>query len=78
MNKDLLGMDNFEDDDDDLFSGGSLSDLFGMFSEKDSDMSEEEKERVKSRFFVDIDTLNQILELELTDARDDWLGGLRW
>lgn len=49
MNKDLLGTDNFEDDDDDLFSGGSLSDLFSMFSGKDSDMSEEEKEALISK-----------------------------
>lgn len=49
MNKDLLGMDSFEDDDDDPFSGGSLSDLFSMFSGKDSDMSEEEKEALISK-----------------------------
>lgn len=42
MNKNPLN-DKYEDDEEDIFSGDSFSDLFGLFSGKDSDISEEEK-----------------------------------
>ena len=42
MNKNPLN-DEYEDDEEDIFSGDSFSDLFSLFSDEDSDMSEEEK-----------------------------------
>ena len=39
MNKNPLN-GKYEDDEEDIFSGDSFSDLFGLFSGEDSDMSE--------------------------------------